>query len=336
MYNLKFSILIPTYNGEKIIGETLRSILSQSFSNYEIIIQDDSSKDNTIKVIKSFKDSRIKLFKNKKNLGYTKNIEEARKKATGEIIYLMGQDDILGTDALAATYNAFMTSEDIGAVTRPYYWFDKDINIPVRAKEQLNPFKDEIVGITDNYSRIITVYKTLDQLSGLAYRVKYMDLPFHQDVFPCHVYPFASIFKKHPIVFLKDYIVAVRIRTSQSRKASLIYGKSPIQSWVEMFNNVFYEEEFEKLKQYCIENFVAINYVGLVQIRNYAKYGYLLREIYLLIKYRWQNIFDLGFWFYSLICLLTPRFLLIKIVDEYKNKVLSRIIKSKIKINHEL
>ena len=47
MNDLKFSILIPTYNGAEVIGDTLRSLLSQSFQNFEIIVQDDASKDNT-------------------------------------------------------------------------------------------------------------------------------------------------------------------------------------------------------------------------------------------------------------------------------------------------
>ena len=67
MYKLKFSILIPTYNGADLIKETLGSILSQSFDNYEIIIQEDASGDNIEKVIKSFNDDRIKFFKNQKN-----------------------------------------------------------------------------------------------------------------------------------------------------------------------------------------------------------------------------------------------------------------------------
>ena len=136
-----------------------------------------------------------------------------------------------------------------------------------------------------------------------------MDLPFHPDIFPCHVYPFASIFKKHPIVFLKDYNVAVRIRTSQSRKKSSIYDKSPIQSWVDMFENVFPEEKFRNSKNILIKNFVATNYVGLVQIRNYAKYKYLLREIRYLLKYRWQNILSPQFWFFSLGSMIMPPFI---------------------------
>ena len=64
MNKLKFSILIPTYNGAEYLGETLRSILSQSFQNFEIIIQDDASTDETIEVIRSLDDPRIKIFSN--------------------------------------------------------------------------------------------------------------------------------------------------------------------------------------------------------------------------------------------------------------------------------
>jgi glycosyltransferase involved in cell wall biosynthesis len=325
---------MPVYNGASVIRPTLQSVLSQSFTNYDLIIVDDCSKDETERLVTSFKDKRIKFFRNQKNLGYSKNLEECRKKASGDIIYLMGQDDILAKDALLNTYKAFLTSSDIGAVARPYFWFDKDIKRPVRAKEQLNSKKDEIIRIIDDKNKIITLFSTLDQLSGLALRRKYIDMPFHEDIFPCHVYPFASIFKKHPVVFLKDYNVAVRIGSSQSRnapiycrKTSYIYDKSPIQSWVDMFKNVFYETEFDKFRGYMIKNFVAKNYVGLVQIKNYAKYKYLLREIMMLLKYRWQNIYNPQFWIFSIGSIITPPVMLIPLVDWYKNNVNSRRLK---------
>jgi glycosyltransferase involved in cell wall biosynthesis len=328
MNQSKLSILVPTYNGAEYIGETLRSILSQSFSDFEIIASDDASTDETEKVIKSFSDPRIKFFRNEKNLGYPGNLNEALKRAGGEIIYLMGQDDILGKGALHQTWESFQISEDIGAVTRPYFWFDEDILKPVRAKNQTSSKKNEIIKMSDDPEKIITLFHTLDQLSGLAYRKKFMDLPFHEDIFPCHVYPFASILKKHPVVFLGGYNVAVRIRSSQSRKISSIYDKSPIQSWAEMFQNIFPEKELSKFIAQMIENFVARNYVGLVQIRNYAQYRYLLREIGLLLKYRPQNIFSPSFWFFSLGCALMPPFLLIPLVDWYKNQINSTRLSS--------
>lgn len=315
---------MPTYNGASVISETLRSILSQGFFDFEIIVQDDCSTDKTEEIVRSFQDRRIKFYKNEKNLGYPGNLEMARQKATGEIIYLMGQDDILGARALQNTWEAFQWSEGIGAVTRPYFWFDEAIERPVRAKKQLNSKSDEIVRITDDPQKVVAVFETLDQLSGLAYRREFMTTPFHPDIFPCHIYPFAEIFKNHPVVFLKDYNVAVRIRSSQSRKISSIYEKSPLKSWVEMFEKVFAENDLRGIKNYCIQNFVARNYVGLVQIRNYAKYRYLLREIWLLLKYRWQNILSLQFWFFSLGCIAMPPLWLIPLVDWYKNKINAR------------
>lgn len=335
MNDLKFSILIPTYNGARVIGDTLRSILSQSFQDFEIVVQDDASQDDTVKVIEALGDSRIKIFKNEKNFGYSENMESLSKKATGDIVYLMGQDDILGKGALLETCNAFKISDDIGAVARPYFWFDGKITKPVRATKQLNPEKNEIVHITDDFERIILTIDVAGQLSGLAMRRKYMDAPFHKDIFPCHVYPFASIFKKHPIVFLKDYNLAVRIRSSQCRSESSIYDKSPIESWVDFASNVFPEKEFENFRKYFIKNYVAKNYVGLVQIRNYAKYRYLIREIWMLLKYRRQNIYSPAFWFFSLGCIVTPHFILIPLVDWYKSKINSKKLRH-IKFNYKL
>ncbi len=314
---------MPIYNGGDVLPATLGSIFRQTYQNFEIIISNDASTDNTVHVIKSIKDKRIKLHHNKKNLGYCANLNKCLQYAIGEIIYLMADDDILAKNALLATYNAFSQSEDIGAVTRPYFWFDEDINKPVRAKVQLNPYKDEIVEITDDYYRIISVFKTLDQLSGLAMRAKFLDMPFHKDIFPSHIYPFASIFKKHPVVFLKDYILAVSIRSSQCRNRSSIYDKSPMLSWIEMFKTVFYEEKFHHLRDYCIKNFVSTNYIGLVQIKNYSTHCYLytLREIYYLLKYRKGNIINPLFWFIALGTLITPPFILRPLVDWYKNKI---------------
>lgn len=324
MPDIKFSILIPTWNGAGAIGETLRSILSQSFQNFEIIVQDDASADNTIEVIKSFNDPKIKIFQNEINLGYPRNLEGLSKRGNGEIIYLMGQDDILGEDALLETAKALEISDDIGAVARPYFWFDEKITKPVRATRQLNPDKNEIVKITDDFERLILTIDVAGQLSGLAMRRKFMVTPFHEDIFPCHVYPFIAILKKHPIVFLKDYNLAVRIRSSQCRSVSSIYNKSPIESWVDFANNMFPEKEHEKFRKYFIKNYVAKNYVGLVQIRNYAKYKCLWREIGKLLKYRWRNIWSPDFWFFSLGCAATPSFILIPLADWYKKKINSR------------
>jgi hypothetical protein len=247
----------------------------------------------------------------------------------------MGQDDILASGALENTYQAFQRDDNIGAVARPYFWFDSDIKKPVRATGQINPNQDEIVEITDNFERIILTIDVAGQLSGLAMRRQFIKVPFNPDIFPCHVYPFIDILKRHPIVFLKDYNVAVRIGSSQCRSVSSIYDKSPIESWVDFFNSVFSGIEYEKLRKYGIKNYVAKNYVGLIQIRCYGRYQYLLREIWQLLKYRPTNIFSPAFWFFSLGCIIMPARILIRLTDWYKREINSKKIKD-IKFDYKI
>lgn len=91
---MKISVCMATYNGEKYIEEQLRSILSQLGENDEVIISDDSSTDNTVNIIKSFNDKRIKIFDHQKFRSPILNFENALKHATGDIIVLADQDDI--------------------------------------------------------------------------------------------------------------------------------------------------------------------------------------------------------------------------------------------------
>ena len=88
------SVCIATYNGALYIKEQLNSILPQLSDNDEIIISDDHSTDNTLQIIRSINDKRIKIFINQGEKGYTPNFENALQKAVGEYIFLCDQDDI--------------------------------------------------------------------------------------------------------------------------------------------------------------------------------------------------------------------------------------------------
>jgi len=326
MKKLKFSICIPTYNGSKWIKETLESILFQSFQNFEIIISDDCSKDDTVEVIKNIRDKRIKIHQNKINLGYGKNLQVLRRLAKGDILFLMGQDDILLKDALMKTHNAFVLGEEIGLVTRPYYWFYEDVKKPARAIFPYDNKKDSVISVLDGKREVQKIFESVGQLSGLAYRRKYMNMDFHEETFPAHIYPFASITKKYKVVYLKDYTVSVRIESSQTRFKKSIYDISPTESWVKMFNTVYQGKKYEKVRKAGIKQ-IAKNFVGLVQLKNYSTFKNLLREILILIKLRPLNLLSPAFWFFSLGTILIPRKILIPLVDYYKNKILSRRLK---------
>ena len=101
MKNIKFSICIPNYNYGSYIGETIKSVLNQTYENYEIIVVDNASTDDSLSVIKSFKDSRIKFFENNYNIGFSPNLDRATEKAEGDYIILLSSDDIMKKDALS-------------------------------------------------------------------------------------------------------------------------------------------------------------------------------------------------------------------------------------------
>lgn len=112
------SVCMATYNGEKYIKEQLESILIQLGAEDEIIISDDGSTDNTISVVNSMNDKRIKLFYNHGKHGFTRNFENALRYAKGDYIFLSDQDDIwldnkVSTIMEALQYYDFVTHDCI-------------------------------------------------------------------------------------------------------------------------------------------------------------------------------------------------------------------------------
>ena len=88
------SVIMPVYNGASFISKTIESILNQTYKNFELLILDDFSSDNSIEIIKSFKDERIKLFTNKNNAGYIQGLNFLVNRSKGEFIARNDQDDI--------------------------------------------------------------------------------------------------------------------------------------------------------------------------------------------------------------------------------------------------
>ncbi len=95
----KVSIIIPTYNSANTIEETIVSVQQQSFTNWELIIIDDGSQDNTVEVIKNIAESRIKLFSDK-NGGVAVARNRGIAQATGDFIAFLDADDLWTPDKL--------------------------------------------------------------------------------------------------------------------------------------------------------------------------------------------------------------------------------------------
>jgi glycosyltransferase involved in cell wall biosynthesis len=98
----RVSVLMPVYNGEAYLVEAVRSILSQTFSDFEFVIVNDGSTDRTQKIISSFTDSRIRVLDNEKNLGIIESLNRGVQSCDGEYIARMDADDVSLPDRLRA------------------------------------------------------------------------------------------------------------------------------------------------------------------------------------------------------------------------------------------
>lgn len=96
------SVAMATYNGEKYIREQLDSILAQTYTDFEIVVCDDCSKDNTISILREYEknNNRIHIYENEQNLGFKKNFEKAAGLCCGDYIAFSDQDDIWTPDHL--------------------------------------------------------------------------------------------------------------------------------------------------------------------------------------------------------------------------------------------
>ncbi len=88
------SVIMPVYNGEKYLREAIESILSQTYGNFEFIIIDDASKDESVSIVREYDDDRIKLFENDVNMGVAATLNKGIDLAKGKYIARMDCDDI--------------------------------------------------------------------------------------------------------------------------------------------------------------------------------------------------------------------------------------------------
>ncbi len=132
------SIIMPSYNSDGTILESIQSVLSQTYKNWELIIVDDRSTDNTWQVIQTYADKydNIRVYQNKENLGAGASRNFAIKKARGRFIAFLDSDDLWTEDKLAEQipfmlennypltythYSRFTSEEELSVITAPEY-----------------------------------------------------------------------------------------------------------------------------------------------------------------------------------------------------------------------
>lgn len=154
-----FSICIPNYNYAQYIGETIQSVLSQSCQDFEIIVADNASTDNSVAVVESFQDPRIRLIRNRYNIGFAPNLQRASETACGSYMLMLSSDDRMKANALETYLRVIM---DIGDDAKHSILFSDSLTI--NSAGEANP---ELFYIQKNYYQdLISTYHDLSESDG--------------------------------------------------------------------------------------------------------------------------------------------------------------------------
>ena len=150
------SIMIPVYNRESIISETLECAINQTYKNIEIIISDNCSTDGTWSILEKYanKDARIKIFKNETNVGPVLNWKKCIDKLQGEYTKILWSDDLISFDFIEKTISLF--DDDTSFVMSGIRVFNSEDNSPVF----VSTFQKKQVYNKNEYLKNILLYNT--------------------------------------------------------------------------------------------------------------------------------------------------------------------------------
>jgi glycosyltransferase involved in cell wall biosynthesis len=139
-----FSVCIPAYNRAQHLAPLLRSILSQDFDDYEIVICEDMSpeREQIAACVREFQacyPGRLRYFENEVNLGYDGNIRTLVEKASGQFCFFMGNDDIMCEGAMENVAGIIRSHSNVGVVLKSYGWFDE---VPEKVNQEIRWFNE--------------------------------------------------------------------------------------------------------------------------------------------------------------------------------------------------
>jgi len=185
--NLKVSVILPTYNRGNIISKCVKSVISQNYPNWELIISDDASSDDTNEICTSFDDHRIKYYRNEKNLGLPANRNRAIDKASGNVVLFTEDDMVLDGNCIDILLNTYKNLNEngikVGAVS------------PALVSNSSERGKKRSILNYARRSKEEELSKTpciIDKRTGLIYRnfsVDFKDLMKVDDCHSCSMYP---------------------------------------------------------------------------------------------------------------------------------------------------
>jgi glycosyltransferase involved in cell wall biosynthesis len=225
----KISIVMPAYNAEKTIEKSIRSILDQTYSDFELIILDDCSNDNTYIIAKEFEiDQRVKVLQNNPNLGFNGggNYTKALSLGSGQFHAIFHADDIYYSNILEEQLKLFNDNPDVGAVLTNGIWIDEQDEF-IKNAPTPDEFKSKDVVKLDFLKSIKLLLKSynffiapsaLIRMSVVKNQVKYFDYINYRASGDLDMW--LRILEISPILILNKPLI--KVRQSDSRWSSKV------------------------------------------------------------------------------------------------------------------
>jgi glycosyltransferase involved in cell wall biosynthesis len=282
------SVLLPVYNVENYISDSLNSLLNQSYRNLEIIVVDDASTDRTYQLITEISkiDCRIKIFRNNVNLRIAETLNIAFKLSRGEYILRMDGDDICHCNRLKIQYDFLENNPLFDLVGIDCFTINEE---------------GDIIGETNMIHNPVLLLKTLKLASPvlhiwLARRSVYEKLNGYRDIPGVEDYDFLLRMRTHNIHFtnipFKGY--SVRIREGNTATTSGLRQRALARYVVSLFNyriKFGYDLHSSSKMEYYIKSSNIANYLYKVSHSYTVKailaknnHNYILTFIYLAIS----------------------------------------------------
>lgn len=238
------SVIMPAYNAEKTVEKSVRSILSQTFTDFELVAVDDGSRDNTYEILKSLaeSDSRIKLLQNNPNAGVSKTRNRAISESSGEWIAFCDSDDLWAPEKLSCQLELLNTYPDAKLTYTASAFITNDggeIGYVLGAEEKIN-FKG------------LLKRNILSCSSVMVKRDVLIDVPFPGDHLHEDYYTWLTILKKIPYAYGVDKPLLIYRLTENSRSSNawkstkMLYrtyraaGLSVFSTWFYLPQNLMY------------------------------------------------------------------------------------------------
>jgi len=209
MYKVKISVIIPCYNAEKHIMQAIQSILNQTYKNFELIIVNDGSTDDTESVVKQFNDPRIKFQILKRNKGNYHARNVGLKLAQGKYIAFLDADDIAKDYRLETQFDFLEKHKNVGCIGGLSEVIDQDGQLIGKIDRPLNYKEIKVCFLKDNY----LTQSTMMIRAGL---IKKHLLSFNEKYLYSGDYDFvARILHLFPVINLDQVLVQYRVHRNQ-------------------------------------------------------------------------------------------------------------------------